>query len=89
MRKIRLILPITLLLAAILVSPVAAQTPHRPGILSTLTSDRPLLIISAVLTLFNLVLAYILSKKSVSFLQLALIGLGSMTAFLHLGRSLW
>ena len=88
MRKIRLILPITLLLAAILVSPVAAQTPHRPGILSTLTSDRPLLIISAVLTLFNLLLAYILSKKSVSFLQLALIGLGSMTAFLHLGIGL-
>ncbi len=88
MRKIRFILPITLLLTAILVSPVAAQTPHRPGVLSTLTSDRPLLIISAVLTLFNIGLAFILSKKSVSFLQLALIGLGSMTAFLHLGIGL-
>ena len=88
MRKIRLIFPITLLLAAILFSPVAAQTPHRTGILSALTSDRPLLIISAVFALFNISLAFILSKKSVSFLQLALIGLGSMTAFLHLGIGL-
>lgn len=88
MRKIRLIFPITVFLAAILVSPVAAQTPHRTGILSTLTNDRPLLIISAVFTLFNILLAFILSKKSVSLLQLGLIGLGSMTAFLHLGIGL-
>lgn len=88
MRKIRLIFPITLLLTAILVSPVAAQTSHRPAILSTLTSDRPLLIISVAFTLFNIVLAFILSKKSFSFLQLGLIGLGSMTAFLHLGLGL-
>ena len=88
MQKIRLILPISLLLAAIFVSPVVAQTEHRPGLLATLTSDRPLVIISAVLTLFNIMLAYILNKKSVSFLQLALIALGSMTAFLHLGIGL-
>ena len=88
MQKIRLFLPISLLLAAIFVSPVVAQTEHRSGILSTLTSDKPLLIISAVFTLFNISLAFILSKKSISLLQLGLIGLGSMTAFLHLGIGL-
>ena len=88
MRKIRPIIIITLLLAAVMVSPVAAQTPHRTGIFSTLTNDRPLLIISTVFTLFNIFLAFILSKKSFSLLQLALIGLGSMTSFLHLGIGL-
>lgn len=88
MQKIRLILPITLLLATVLASTVAAQTPHRTGILYTLTNDRPLLIISSVLTLFNIALAFILNKRSTSFLQVALIVLGSMTAFLHLGIGL-
>lgn len=88
MQKVRLVLPTALLFAFTLAFPAAAQTPHQTGILPALASDKSLLIVSSGLTLFNIVLAIILSRKTVSFLQMVIIALGSMTAFLHLGIGL-
>lgn len=87
MKKIELIIPMIVLSALFLVSPVAAHDGDS-GILSVFIGNRLLAVASASLSLLNVLLVVLVSGKPYAIWNIGVIGLGSMTAFLHLGIGL-
>ena len=87
MKKIEYITPMIVLSALFLVSPVAAHDGDS-GSLSVFIGNRLLAVASAVLSSLNVLLAVLISGKPYAIWNFGVIGLGSMTAFLHLGIGL-
>ena len=89
MKKIELVTPLIVISALFLVSPVAAHDGDS-GILSIFIGNRLLAVASAALSLLNVLLAVFISEKPYAnaIWNIGAIGLGSMTAFLHLGIGL-
>ena len=87
MRKIEFIIPMIVLSILLLASPAAAHDGDS-GILSIFVGNRLLAVASAALSLLNILLGRLISGKPYAFWNFGVIGLGSMTAFLHIGVGL-